>query len=203
MRRAALLTACFLRAAKFASVAANWLACASGLCFACLPTCLILASRPRETHTRARTAPHHPLLLPHAADFLVSCLLEASALLLKAAGSRRERLRRLALRCVLHALRVTVVLAAVTLGACLPPGLLRVPRCFGSCWCRGRARAGTCWHALCGAVPTSHAGPVVSPCLLSLQATGWARPALAAAALPCGPVRWAPAWRPTDTCWRS
>ncbi len=51
---------------------------------------------------------------PDAADVTVSCVLDAYMLLLKAAGSRQQRLRRLAMRCGMHAVRAVVVLVAVT-----------------------------------------------------------------------------------------
>ncbi|KAI3436559.1 hypothetical protein D9Q98_005975 [Chlorella vulgaris] len=63
----------------------------------------------------ARTAVYTEATLC-AADMAVSCVLDAYMLLLKAAGSRQQRLRRLAMRCGMHAVRAVVVLVAVAVG---------------------------------------------------------------------------------------
>ena len=54
--------------------------------------------------------------MPPAADFLVACALDAYAAACKASGSWQLRLRRLAMRCGLHGVRVGMVLSAVALG---------------------------------------------------------------------------------------
>ncbi len=87
------------------------------VCYTCFQAISAITSPPLNPFS------HPPSIapLPPAADFAVSCALDAYAAARKAGGTWQLRARRLALRCGLHGVRAVMVLGAVAIGDLTPP----------------------------------------------------------------------------------